>query len=161
MIFSATEGPDGFRNALYLGGIDGATMPEALDVRNVRTVVSILHGGAPPVEPRSPSVRYWRSPPVEDGPQGAAALEALLDEAHAEIDRALASGSSVLVHCVMGVSRSATVVTSYLMRRQRLSREEALERVRACRSCARPNPTFLKLLGRLEAKERPAVSDPP
>jgi len=154
------EGADGFRNALYLGGFDGATMCEALEVRSVRTVVSILHQGAPPVEPRAEGVLFWRSPPVEDGSQGVEALEALLDEAHAQIDAGLASGSSVLVHCMMGVSRSATVVAAYLMRRLGLSRKEALERVVSARSCARPNASFYELLGRFEARSEPVALAP-
>ncbi len=37
------------------------------------------------------------------------------DDAHAFITNALRSGSSVLVHCRAGVSRSAAVVVSFLM----------------------------------------------
>jgi len=138
-------------NALYQGGHFGAGMREALEVRNIRTVLSILDESCPSVE-EFPGVEYWRSPPVDDltGRRCADQLEAILDEAHARIDGALSNGASVLVHCRMGVSRSGAVVVAYVMRRLGLGREEALRRVRQCRRVANPNQGFWAMLGRLE-----------
>lgn len=142
------ERSENFRSALYLGGIDGALMHEALEVRNVLTVVSILHEFAPQVVPAA-GVEYWRCPPVEDTPGSADVLAGLLDEAHRRIDEGLTRGS-VLVHCMMGVSRSSTVVISYMMRTLGIGRDVALKRVQRCRSRARPNAGFFELLGRLQ-----------
>jgi atypical dual specificity phosphatase len=63
-----------------------------------------------------------------------------ITEAMAEED------SVVLVHCMMGVSRSATVVCAYLMASQHLSAANALARVRAVRGIVRPNPAFARQL---------------
>ncbi|CAE8711364.1 unnamed protein product, partial [Polarella glacialis] len=117
--------PTRIQNGLYLGGLDGAMMWDALEVRNVNTVLSILHDGHSGITEEKPGVEYWRSPPVEDDPcqEATDALEALLLEAHWRIDAGLASGHSVLVHCMMGVSRSATVVISYIMRRHGVGRD--------------------------------------
>ncbi|XP_068613245.1 dual specificity phosphatase 29-like [Brachionichthys hirsutus] len=57
--------------------------------------------------------------------------------------------NKVLVHCVMGRSRSATLVLAYLMMRRDLSVVEAIERVRQHR-CILPNHGFLKQLRALD-----------
>lgn len=56
------------------------------------------------------------------------------------------SGQAVLVHCKMGVSRSASTVIAYAMKQQRWSLDEALAYVRECRSIIKPNDGFLKQL---------------
>lgn len=55
----------------------------------------------------------------------------------------------VLVHCVMGRSRSATLVLAYLMMKHRLSVVDAIEHVRQ-RRCILPNHGFLKQLRALD-----------
>ena len=48
----------------------------------------------------------------------------------------------VLVHCQMGVSRSATIVIAYVMHRNGCSFDEAFKLVKNCRICIRPNAAF-------------------
>ncbi|XP_004077237.1 dual specificity phosphatase DUPD1 isoform X1 [Oryzias latipes] len=55
----------------------------------------------------------------------------------------------VLVHCVMGRSRSATLVLAYLMIKEHLSVVDAVEHVRQ-RRCILPNHGFLKQLRALD-----------
>ncbi|KAL7383280.1 hypothetical protein ABVT39_008185 [Epinephelus coioides] len=55
----------------------------------------------------------------------------------------------VLVHCIMGVSRSATLVLAYLMLRQRLPLRDALRHV-AQKRAIYPNRNFLSLLLKLD-----------
>ncbi|XP_074532296.1 dual specificity protein phosphatase 13A-like isoform X2 [Halichoeres trimaculatus] len=55
----------------------------------------------------------------------------------------------VLVHCIMGVSRSATLVLAYLMLHQRLPLRETLRRVIQKRAIY-PNRNFLSLLLKLD-----------
>jgi len=51
--------------------------------------------------------------------------------------------SNVLVHCDQGISRSSTIVTAYLMRRLRKSRDEILKEVRSRRPKVKPNDNFM------------------
>ncbi|XP_069681450.1 dual specificity protein phosphatase 3 [Periplaneta americana] len=69
------------------------------------------------------------------------------------IEDAVKSGGKVLVHCLMGMSRSSTCVLSYLMLKQGLTATEALKRVRIHRDI-RPNDGFLEQLARLDNKLR-------
>jgi protein-tyrosine phosphatase len=62
------------------------------------------------------------------------------------IDQALESGGAVLVHCLVGVSRSATIVCAYLMKRKQLDFADAIEHLQSKRSIASPNPSFVQQL---------------
>ena len=52
----------------------------------------------------------------------------------------------VLVHCKMGISRSASVTISYLMKERGTPLEETLAYVRSRRSIVKPNKSFFKQL---------------
>ena len=56
------------------------------------------------------------------------------------------SGQAVLVHCKMGVSRSASTVIAYAMKQQHWPLDVALGFVRECRSIVKPNDGFMKQL---------------
>lgn len=58
------------------------------------------------------------------------------------IDEAVSRRGTVVVNCVMGWSRSATVVAAYLMSKKGMTSNEAVEAIRAHRPI-RPNPGFL------------------
>lgn len=57
---------------------------------------------------------------------------------------------NILVHCNAGVSRSPTVVISYLMASEHLSYDGAFEKVNSKRSCIKPNSGFVQQLRSLD-----------
>lgn len=57
---------------------------------------------------------------------------------------------AVLVHCFAGVSRSAAIITAYLMKSEGLSREAALESLRQSCEFVSPNDGFLEQLKMFE-----------
>lgn len=67
-------------------------------------------------------------------------------QTNAFIQEAVDNGSSVLVHCIAGVSRSVTCVCAYLMQANNWTPDEALRAVKAKRSIARPNESFFQQL---------------
>lgn len=55
------------------------------------------------------------------------------------ITDAIHSGGRVLVHCQAGISRSGSIVVAYLMLKENLSYEHALEKAKSARFCIEPN----------------------
>ncbi|XP_017782258.1 PREDICTED: protein phosphatase Slingshot isoform X3 [Nicrophorus vespilloides] len=68
------------------------------------------------------------------------------DDTFKYISKARKKGSKVLVHCKMGVSRSASVVIAYAMKAYNLKFDKAMEYVKDKRSCIKPNTNFLSQL---------------
>ena len=62
------------------------------------------------------------------------------------ISRAKMEGSKVLVHCKMGISRSASVVIAYAMKANNWDFDQALRHVKEKRSCIKPNRSFVSQL---------------
>ena len=64
------------------------------------------------------------------------------ENTHKYITRIRESKGKILVHCKMGISRSATTVLAYLMKEYNMSRQEAFDFVKDKRSCIMPNKAF-------------------
>ena len=58
------------------------------------------------------------------------------------VDWIVAADSNVLVHCKSGISRSASFVTAYLIREEKMSYEDADKLLKEKRPRAYPNPGF-------------------
>ncbi|XP_066478184.1 dual specificity protein phosphatase 26-like [Tiliqua scincoides] len=68
-----------------------------------------------------------------------------------------APNGKILVHCILGKSRSAALVLAYLMSRQNFSLADAIERVLQQRAIS-PNRGFLKQLQDLDLELRYKIS---
>lgn len=68
------------------------------------------------------------------------------DKTFKYITNAKKEGSKVLVHCKMGVSRSASVVIAYAMKAYNWDYTQALKHVKDKRSCIKPNSSFVSQL---------------
>lgn len=62
------------------------------------------------------------------------------------IEATLQRGENILLHCMGGVSRSATFMIAYVMWKQKLGFEEAFDYVRSRRQIVNPKPGFLEQL---------------
>lgn len=81
--------------------------------------------------------------------QAAADLAACFGPCFAFVDAALAAEGRVLVHCFQGKSRSTAIVAGYLMTRQGVTLNQALDLIRQVRPHACPNLGFVAQLRQL------------
>lgn len=58
--------------------------------------------------------------------------------------------TNILVHCYAGISRSVTAVIAYLMQKYSWTYEHSIALIRAQRSIANPNPSFVRQLKKFE-----------
>ncbi|XP_066040400.1 dual specificity protein phosphatase 16 [Chamaea fasciata] len=75
-----------------------------------------------------------------------------LDKSVEFIEKAKASNGHVLVHCLAGISRSATIAIAYIMKRMDMSLDEAYRFVKEKRPTISPNFNFLGQLLDFEKK---------
>ncbi|KAI0674824.1 protein-tyrosine phosphatase-like protein [Trametes maxima] len=125
---------------LFLADMYTATSPAALAQLRATHVVSVVQ--TPPYRYEKPTAHLCV--PVEDNAD--ANLLDFLDCAVRWIHDALAGGGRVLVHCVWGMSRSATVVAAYLVAARKMALADALVHIRARRPIVRPNAGFMQQL---------------
>jgi len=87
--------------------------------------------------------------PMEDIPEFE--ISKYFDEAHEFIEEARAKNCKILVHCEGGISRSPTIVISYLMKYNSMTLTEAMEHVSQKRPIICPNMGFMNELRKFEA----------
>jgi protein-tyrosine phosphatase len=77
-----------------------------------------------------------------------------IESARQDYEKAIAAGEpappTILIHCMAGISRSATIVISYIMRTERIPLMAALRKVKSKRGIISPNHGFLAQLSVLE-----------
>ena len=144
---------------LWLGSEAAARGAGFLRARGIRAVVNCAVDSEPLPEAarRAAGVDFFRWVKIVDLPgadnrrgidEGLAAL------AEAERHVRGAAGGAVLVHCIAGVSRSATVVIAHLVAARGMSLLEAAGAVKARRKVVLPNVGFFRCLMQLERELR-------
>eukprot|EP01112_Ceratiomyxa_fruticulosa_P015095 TRINITY_DN43_c0_g1_i1.p1 TRINITY_DN43_c0_g1~~TRINITY_DN43_c0_g1_i1.p1 ORF type:complete len:381 (+),score=69.37 TRINITY_DN43_c0_g1_i1:246-1388(+) len=68
------------------------------------------------------------------------------DEAFSCIERAREEKSAIVIHCLAGISRSASITIAYLMKTNKWDTKTAINHVKSCRPFIQPNRGFTKVL---------------
>jgi dual specificity phosphatase 12 len=129
------------RPGLYLGSRLASVDRQLLAARNIRRVLTV--GPARELTQPFSDIKYKRFP--IDDKDGVNLLKGL-PAAFSFIDDALKKNESVLVHCLAGISRSASIVIAYVMKSEGLQFEQALLAVQTRRNEVFPNIGFKKQL---------------
>jgi hypothetical protein len=135
---------------VFIGGFLAAADPHFIRGAGITRIVKFCPD-SPADPPRVPGVSYLvvpaRDSPDYDIRAGAAAALAFIRDG-------IRANERILVHCVAGVSRSATVVLLHLMINRGYVLPLALAHLRSVRAVAQPNSGFMKHLRATDARLR-------
>lgn len=159
----ADNKPSKILGYLYLGGKQDAKAKSLLQTLKIRYILNVTpprsmdpESGCPSFFEKEGSFVYKRIPVFDN--RGEDLLQ-YMEQSYRFIEEGKHYGG-VLVHCHKGVSRSSTFVIGYLMKKNGMSLDEALEYVKSIRPIVMPNLAFIAQLKAYEislAKDRESV----
>ncbi|XP_032666703.1 dual specificity protein phosphatase MPK-4-like [Odontomachus brunneus] len=135
---------DEIEPGLFLGNLTAATDIDWLKEVEITHILTVDSCPLPrKIQDRLPNLitKYIQ---VTDMPRED--LLTYFEDSYEFIDRAIESNGRVLVHCYFGMSRSATVVIAYIMKKHESSFTDVFHAVKAKRRFVAPNPGFVAQL---------------
>lgn len=131
---------------LWVGDIRSPCNKDSLKENNIEMIVSAVYGA----KAHHPFHFNYEKANLRDveNENIIGEIERLLPQIREEITR----GKGVLVHCMQGASRSASIVAAYLMKYHSMESEEAINFMKSKRSCVNPNEGYREQLKQLEEK---------
>ncbi|EFC46621.1 predicted protein, partial [Naegleria gruberi] len=127
---------------LYLGDINDAMNVPELKNHNITNIVTCVKS----LEPFYPNEGFsYLNLHLYD--MSDEQIDHTFDESFNYIDKCLNNNENVLIHCMKGKSRSASILIAYLMRKNQWSYFNTLQFVKQKRNIVQPNTGFeLQLL---------------
>lgn len=127
---------------LYLGNAYNASNYKTIEKLNIKTIVNVSKE-LPNFFEKNTSIRYLQIPIKDDSENH------ITEFIHSVLDFLDQNGpydknNSVLIHCYMGSSRSASIVLLYLIYKYQYSYNAGLELLRSKRPIVNINTNFLK-----------------
>ena len=121
---------------LYLGNLQSTKDYRFLQLKNIKYVLSLTKNDVH-LNPKEYKHIHFslRDAPYED-------LISIFDICYSFTDECLNRGFGILIHCDMGISRSATIVMAYLMKKMRKPLSEVFGFVKRRRPQVNPNFGF-------------------
>jgi predicted protein tyrosine phosphatase len=125
---------------IYLSGFMIASNKEELNKFNIKSIINC----AKTLPNYFPDDFTYTNIPIDD--TWGQNIEHYFDSSYNVIESIIGKNENILVHCHAGISRSATIVIAYLMRKNNWSLDQALAFVRSKRSIVNPNLDFIESL---------------
>jgi len=136
---------------VYVGDVYAAHNVDELKKRNITHVVNAVLGVVPPF----PEQFKYLHVKLLDCP--GENVMAHFENTSKFIEDALAGGGKVFIHCLQGVSRSATIAAAFAIYSQQISTEDAIKLLRKTRNVVSPNHGFVMQLQWYEKARRNSV----
>uniref|UniRef100_A0A672Q7Y6 protein-serine/threonine phosphatase n=1 Tax=Sinocyclocheilus grahami TaxID=75366 RepID=A0A672Q7Y6_SINGR len=140
VILGQMESPTEIFDHVYLGSEWNASNFEELQNSGVRYILNVTRE----IDNFFPGLFEYHNIRVYD--EEATNLLEYWNDTYKFISKAKKAGVKCLVHCKMGVSRSASTVIAYAMKEYGWDLERAFDHVKERRSVTKPNPSFMKQL---------------
>lgn len=126
---------------IYLGNANVAYTPEILKKYNIQAIVQAL-----PISIPNNGIDEYLVIPINDHPS-----ENLLSHIPSFFEFMKKNkNKNILIHCMAGISRSASLVIAWLMYKFNFNYETSHKYVLSKRSIINPNPGFVEQLKKLE-----------
>ncbi|KAM6463167.1 protein phosphatase Slingshot homolog 2 isoform 2-T2 [Liasis olivaceus] len=140
VILGQMDSPTQIFDHVFLGSEWNASNLEDLQTRGVRYILNVTRE----IDNFFPGVFEYHNIRVYD--EEATDLLAYWNDTYKFISKAKKNGSKCLVHCKMGVSRSASTVIAYAMKEYGWNLDQAYDYVKERRTVTKPNPSFMRQL---------------
>uniref|UniRef100_A0A8C1UL27 protein-serine/threonine phosphatase n=1 Tax=Cyprinus carpio TaxID=7962 RepID=A0A8C1UL27_CYPCA len=140
VILGQMDSPTEIFDHVYLGSEWNASNLEELQNSGVRYILNVTRE----IDNFFPGIFEYHNIRVYD--EEATNLLEYWNDTYKFISKAKKAGVKCLVHCKMGVSRSASTVIAYAMKEYSWDLERAFDHVKERRSVTKPNPSFMKQL---------------
>ena len=126
---------------IYLSGMIGSINNYKLKQYNIKCIINCTKNIPNYYEDNN--ISYLRIPVDDTCDQH---IEKYFDLTYNFIEKCIKENKKVLVHCRMGISRSATILIAYFMRKYNWSCDQAIEFVKSKRGIINPNTDFMNSL---------------
>uniref|UniRef100_A0A8C6KZP8 protein-serine/threonine phosphatase n=1 Tax=Nothobranchius furzeri TaxID=105023 RepID=A0A8C6KZP8_NOTFU len=140
VILGQMDSPTEIFDHVFLGSEWNASNLEELQKSGVQYILNVTRE----IDNFFPGVFEYHNIRVYD--EEATDLLAYWNDTFKFISRAKKSGSRCLVHCKMGISRSAATVIAYAMKEFGWDLKKAFDYVKERRTVTKPNPSFMRQL---------------
>ncbi|XP_037604467.1 protein phosphatase Slingshot homolog 2b isoform X1 [Sebastes umbrosus] len=140
VILGQMDSPTEIFDHVFLGSEWNASNLEELQKSGVQYILNVTRE----IDNFFPGVFEYHNIRVYD--EEATDLLAYWNDTYKFISRAKKAGAKCLVHCKMGISRSAATVIAYAMKEYGWDLEKAFDYVKERRAVTKPNPSFMRQL---------------
>lgn len=129
--------PSYIKDKIYLGSAFNAATKSTLDTLNIKYIINVTDK----IENYFPDCYEYETYIIDDNDQQH--IIPFLEQSYKKIKEFQEKNNgNILVHCVMGASRSASVVCYYLMREYNFNPKEIYQAMKLKRECVNPSCTF-------------------